>query len=273
MMELTTQLAQGSGSGGASTKNLPIAGVSANANAKRDANACSMLSEPPTYKNKSTNSVAIISASALHIALALALLNLSLTVQRPTVKLPQVFDMRLLFETPPAPQVVAPTKPVAQKIIMPPVAVPLLTPLPEIQLVVTVPLQTPRTITLAPAAPTPPAQQGELSSQNDASATKFLTAVNEKIALPASDADYLNNPAPKYPAISKKLGEEGKVLLSVLVNPDGRVAKVSLKTSSGFDRLDQAALNAVTDWRFSPGTRNGVAQQMWVTVPINFALR
>jgi periplasmic protein TonB len=93
-----------------------------------------------------------------------------------------------------------------------------------------------------------------------------------KIELPSSDADYLHNPKPPYPPISNRLHEEGKVLLSVLVGTDGKVEKVDLKKSSGFDRLDRAALATVPGWRFVPGRRAGVPEAMWVIVPIPFYL-
>ncbi len=93
-----------------------------------------------------------------------------------------------------------------------------------------------------------------------------------KIELPSSDAAYLNNPKPGYPAISKRLGEQGKVLLRVLIDADGKPQKVEINQSSGFDRLDRQAQEAVMRWRFVPGKRNGVPQSMWNLVPIHFVL-
>ena len=65
--------------------------------------------------------------------------------------------------------------------------------------------------------------------------------------------------APEYPAFSKRLNEQGKVVLQVVLGEDGRVANAEVKTSSGFQRLDDAALNAVKTWRCKPSVRNGVA--------------
>jgi len=90
--------------------------------------------------------------------------------------------------------------------------------------------------------------------------------------LPSSDAAYLNNPRPSYPAISKRMGEQGKVVLRVLIGTDGLPQKVEVSTSSGFDRLDRQAQDAVMRWRFVPGKRNGVPEAMWNLVPINFVL-
>lgn len=90
--------------------------------------------------------------------------------------------------------------------------------------------------------------------------------------LPSSNADYLNNPAPSYPAISRRLGEQGKVIVRVLIGKDGKPQQGDIHQSSGYTRLDQAALRAVMGWRYVPGQRDGLAQDMWFNVPINFAL-
>lgn len=92
------------------------------------------------------------------------------------------------------------------------------------------------------------------------------------VALPSSNADYLNNPSPSYPAISRRLGEQGKVVIRVLIDKNGKPQQGDIHQSSGYARLDQAALRAVMGWRYAPGQRNGMAQDMWFNVPINFAL-
>lgn len=106
--------------------------------------------------------------------------------------------------------------------------------------------------TTAPLAPLPPAPP--------------------KMELPSSDADYLQNARPAYPAMSKRLGEQGKVLVRVLIGVDGTARQAEVQKSSGFDRLDQAALATVQRWRYVPGKRGGVAEAMWFTVPIVFVL-
>jgi periplasmic protein TonB len=83
---------------------------------------------------------------------------------------------------------------------------------------------------------------------------------------------YLNNPKPNYPNLSRRTGERGRVLLKVLVDANGLPATVELGTSSGFERLDNAALEAVKQWRFVPARKSNQAISAWVTVPINFAL-
>ena len=73
-------------------------------------------------------------------------------------------------------------------------------------------------------------------------------------------ADYLQNPKPAYPPLSRRLGEQGKVIVRVLIGTDGVPKKAEMRQSSGFDRLDQAALNTVLKWRYVPGKRGGVAE-------------
>ena len=92
------------------------------------------------------------------------------------------------------------------------------------------------------------------------------------VQLPSSSADYLQNPKPAYPALSRRLNEQGKVIVRVLIGADGAAQKAELRQSSGFERLDQAALATVLKWRYVPGKRGGVAEDMWFNVPINFVL-
>ena len=90
--------------------------------------------------------------------------------------------------------------------------------------------------------------------------------------MPSSDADYLQNPRPPYPPISRRLNEQGKTTVRVLIGVDGLPQRSEIFKSSGYDRLDQAALATVMRWRFVPGKRGGVAEAMWFNVPINWVL-
>ena len=86
------------------------------------------------------------------------------------------------------------------------------------------------------------------------------------------DADYLQNPKPVYPPLSRRLNEEGKVWLRVRVGADGSALEVELKQGSGHARLDAAARDAVARWRFVPAKRGAEPIESWVAVPILFAL-
>ena len=84
---------------------------------------------------------------------------------------------------------------------------------------------------------------------------------------------YKENPGPHYPNVARKRGYEGRTLLRVEVLASGKVGRIRIATSSGFDVLDQAALASVRDWTFVPGTQNGKNTKQWVMVPIKFSLR
>lgn len=92
-----------------------------------------------------------------------------------------------------------------------------------------------------------------------------------KIVLPSSDAAHLNNPRPPYPRLSRRLGETGVVQLRVHVEIDGTPSQVQIHKSSGYDRLDQAALETVESrWRFVPANLGGTPIPSWVIQPIRF---
>ena len=93
-----------------------------------------------------------------------------------------------------------------------------------------------------------------------------------RIQLPDSNADYLNNRPPAYPPLSKRLGEQGKVVVRVFIDTDGNATQAEIRTSSGYDRLDQTALKTVQTWKYLPGKVNGEPKAMWFNVPINFVL-
>ncbi len=135
--------------------------------------------------------------------------------------------------------------------------------------------------TPAPEAPTgmvtpaPPASLAAPPAQaapGAPGATGGASPAPSAVQLPSSNADYLQNPKPAYPALSKRMGEQGKVMVRVLIGVDGAAQKAEIRQSSGFERLDQAALNTVLKWRYVPGKRGGVAEEMWFNVPINFVL-
>ena len=93
------------------------------------------------------------------------------------------------------------------------------------------------------------------------------------VVAPRFDADYLDNPKPVYPVSSRRRGEEGRVVLRVYVDTQGRAAKVEVQESSGYGRLDESAVAAVSRWRFVPARRGVEPLAAWVRVPIVFSLR
>lgn len=90
---------------------------------------------------------------------------------------------------------------------------------------------------------------------------------------PSFNADYLHNPAPRYPPVARRMNEQGRVVLRVLVNADGFAERVELRTSSGSSRLDQSALETVRTWKFVPARQGTSPVAAWVLVPISFSLQ
>jgi protein TonB len=90
--------------------------------------------------------------------------------------------------------------------------------------------------------------------------------------IPASAVEYLEPPAPAYPRLSKRNAESGRVMVRVYVDVAGMPRNVQVGTSSGFARLDDAAVAAVQKARFKPYTENGQPTAGWTHVPINFEL-
>lgn len=89
---------------------------------------------------------------------------------------------------------------------------------------------------------------------------------------PSFNAAYLRNPAPRYPVIARRNGEQGTVMLKVLVTREGAAATVSVEKTSGSTALDQAAVEAVRNWRFTPARQGAQSVEAWVLVPIVFRL-
>jgi protein TonB len=127
---------------------------------------------------------------------------------------------------------------------------------------------------VAPPAPLPPIEVPVPVAAAPAPATVAAPpAPPPPVTPPRFNAAYLNNPAPAYPALSRRMGEEGRVVLRVYVSEQGQAAQVQLRTSSKHPRLDEAALDAVRRWRFVPARRGETPVAAWVLVPISFSLR
>ena len=220
-------------------------------------------------RGMSRNTIVAVTVLVLHV---FALWAFQSGLLRRAVEIIVPAEMLSEFIEPPAPKVVPPPPappvpvkqtPVKSKVEAPPpapqpVAIADTTPAPNAPVGVTTPqpppppMAAPVAVAPAPAPPAAPAPP--------------------KVELPSSDADYLQNPRPVYPPLSKRLGEQGQVIHSVLIGADGSPVSATLVKSSGFDRLDQAAYKAVMSWRYKPGKRNGVPAAMAYNAPINWVL-
>ena len=139
----------------------------------------------------------------------------------------------------------------------------------------------PTVVVIAPlenaiSAPAPSALTGETSGPS----AVIAVAATAAAAPPASAAprtitsgvEYLQAPQPVYPALSKRMGEQGKVVLRILVSEKGLPDQVMVQTSSGFARLDEAGRQAALRALFKPHLEDGRPVAVFVIVPLNFQL-
>jgi periplasmic protein TonB len=122
------------------------------------------------------------------------------------------------------------------------------------------------------AAPVQPEPQPDTATPASSASPSDKPPAPPVIVLPSSEATYLNNPPPAYPPLSVRLNEQGTVRLRAYVGTDGKASSITVLRSSGFPRLDQAAVESVYRWRFVPGTRDGQPIPMWTEVPVRFQL-
>ncbi len=87
------------------------------------------------------------------------------------------------------------------------------------------------------------------------------------------DERMIDGKPPRYPIESRRKREQGTVQLRLLIGTDGRVAQVSIAQSSGFERLDQAALQAARGWRWQPMIRDGQPVEVRGVMAIPFVLQ
>lgn len=249
---------------------------------------------------------ALVGVLAAHVVLAWGLTHLALQPER----LPEPLVVALLREVLPEPEpepdmqaqplpqadaapaprrVVRPTRPatvpqiappplpdVREPVHAPPVPVPLTqpapSPVPPLLARDTPPAPEPAAELQPAADPEPPPSTPALAVQPPAGPA--AAPVEEApAAQPLFAADYLRNPKPRYPMMSRRMGEEGLVKLRVFVTSAGEPRQVELQESCGFPRLDQAALDVVRNWRFVPAKRGDSPVDSWVVVPIRFTLK
>lgn len=211
------------------------------------------------------NAVIAASVLAFHVlaiwALQAGLVMRAVELIVPVEVLAQIIDLPTPKVTPAPPTPPEPVKPVITKPRQVTQAAPTL-------LAVADAIPTPNAPSVQPIAPPAP----YTPAVPVAAVATPAPPAPAKIVLPSSDADYLSNPKPPYPPMSKRLGEQGKAIIRVLIGADGLPQKAELRQSSGFERLDQSALATVMKWRYAPGKRDGVAEAMWFSVPISFVL-
>jgi len=161
--------------------------------------------------------------------------------------------------TPPKPQPAPPkTVAIVKKSITPPRPIPVVNNTPS-ETAISVPTPPPQ----------PPQREEPVVAAAPAPAPVAAPAQPRTIT---SGVEYIQPPDVKYPAVSKRMGEEGKSVIRVLINEKGRAERVEVQKSSGSSRLDDAAKQAVMRALFKPYMEDGKALPVFAIVPINFQL-
>lgn len=207
----------------------------------------------------------------MHIGLLAWLMQLSPAPA--TVAPPMPMQVRMIEATPPAPQPMRtePPKTVAaapKPAVQPKPAAVRPAPAPR-QVLAAAPQSAPgpAPFTVAPQYAAPVKQDAPAAQPSPPPAAPAAVATPARF-----DADYLQNPAPAYPAVSKRLREEGTILLLVRVTAKGEAERVQIQQGSGFTRLDEVAIRTVQQWRFVPARHGAEAIAANVVVPIVFRL-
>jgi protein TonB len=123
--------------------------------------------------------------------------------------------------------------------------------------------------------PPPPAQSTAITTVTPVRPPAPAPAAPPRVpvsVLPHVDA--AQSSEPEYPPVSRRLGEQGTVVLEVLVDAAGRAVEATVVQSSGFPRLDEAAVTGVKErYRFAPGTLDGTPRPMRYTFKFTWKLR
>lgn len=196
-------------------------------------------------------------ALALHVAVAAWLLQID-AVRQP---LAEIAPIMVSLIAPPKVEVAPPPEPPKPKPVVTPRPRPVRKPVDPAP-IVTAPSEAPAAF----VAPPPPPQPAPPVAAAPSPAPP-------PVVPPRFNADYLQNPAPHYPPLARRMGEQGRVVLRVLVSPAGLPERIELKSSSGSPRLDESALEAVKRWKFTPARQGEQPVPAWVLVPISFTLR
>jgi TonB family protein len=115
-------------------------------------------------------------------------------------------------------------------------------------------------------------RDSELTKERATESKQDGALASAPVSMPNSEASELNNPKPPYPAISKKLREQGLVLLKACISANGAIDSLDLKQGSGYPRLDQVAIQTVKQWKFIPAKKGSTPIPMCYELPVKFIL-
>lgn len=196
------------------------------------------------------NLPAIIVTAALHAAALTAILYVR--YEAPPVEKEAQLTVVDLTPPPPAP---APE--------MPPSPPQIVAPVPRIA------IPTPTTVATTPE----PVPQEKTVVAAPAPAPPVVAAAPPSVVQGADlSARMISGAPPRYPLECRRRKEQGTVILALTLDLDGRVSSISIARSSGFERLDNAALSAVRKWRWAPLVKDGKPVMVKGQVEIPFVL-
>jgi protein TonB len=101
---------------------------------------------------------------------------------------------------------------------------------------------------------------------------KTVIVFSAKGATSENKPKFLKNPAPIYPVVAKERGWQGRVILRVLVEKDGKPSQAVVESSSGYKILDESALKTIRKWQFQPARIGTVSVSSWIRIPVRFRL-
>jgi protein TonB len=173
--------------------------------------------------------------------------------------------------TPPPPVLAEPPPPPPEPPPPPPVlAAPPPPPAPQPPSPVAQPAEPPKPVQPAPR-PAPPAGKPAATATSKGTEGPASSRPTEMAA--SANLKALVHPPPEYPRIAVQLREEGEVILTVAVGSDGLPKQITVRQSSGFGSLDQAAVKAMERWRFSPALSNGRPVDGTIHIPMRFTIK
>ena len=115
-------------------------------------------------------------------------------------------------------------------------------------------------------------KDSELAKERSPESKQDGALASAPVSMPNSEASELNNPKPPYPAISRKLREQGLVLLKACISTGGTLDGLEIRQGSGYLRLDQVALQTVKQWKFIPAKKGSTPIPMCYELPVKFTL-
>jgi protein TonB len=120
--------------------------------------------------------------------------------------------------------------------------------------------------------PTQPEQVAAAPAPRSSAPAAPTPVPDSKPKTVTTGVEYIQAPKPIYPLMSKRMGEQGRVMLRILVNIKGMPDQVQVQTSSGSARLDEAGRQAALRAQFKPFMEDGHPVAVYVIVPLNFQL-